>query len=342
MQKQTGREYDLLIYIPTYNRAEKLRNSLQIIAGQISGLESRVRIFVSNNGSTDSTKKILENLNVNWLDYISHASNRGMFLNIISAYDLPIIAKFVWIIGDDDYLLPDAIKDLLQQIEEYPNVDLIFCNTTAFPSTNHDEIMGLYLETGQIGEGSIKSNIFKGVEVVAFEKLVDPRIADTLLGELMVLCFRQEKFYFSYEKSLQLNTKLQAISKEEHCTLAEQGMFRQPHNVGLFENINASTMSLYHPKPKTFNFWGAATEWLKDYDYVFPVIILFLIKEYKSKNIINNEKYLFLLNYYFKLMQNSFYRQLSDTSTAIKFPDKIKGEFFDAIFELCLAKGLFK
>jgi glycosyltransferase involved in cell wall biosynthesis len=189
---------DLIIYIPTYNRLSKLDNCLKIISREINGYESRVKVFVSNNGSTDGTLEFLKNFNDEWLVIQSHESNQEAFLNIINVYDLPIKGKFVWVIGDDDYLMPGSITELLFYIENCPDIDFIFCNTAAFPGDQSDEIMGKYLQSGKIGVGNIKSNIFKEVEQVEFEKLIDPRIADTLLGELMVICFRQEKFHFSY------------------------------------------------------------------------------------------------------------------------------------------------
>lgn len=334
--------YELLIYIPTYNRERKLENCLKIIEREIKGFEDKVCIYVSNNGSSDGTEKLLDSYKSDWLIYRSHDENKGAFLNIIAAYDLPIKAKFVWIIGDDDYLLPNAISDLLEKIIENPEIDFIFCNTTAFPAADHDSIMKNYLESGIIGIGNIKSNIYKNLEKVDFEKLIDPKIADTLLGELMVLCFRQEKFCFPYQKAVELNNKLQPTIGKDSCTLNEFGIISQPHNIGLMENLQSTTKALYNPLPKTFNFWGSAGEWLGNYDYVFPVIILFLIKQYRERKIINNEKYLYLIDYYFKIMQGSFQRQLTGTSPANKFTDKLKAEFFDAIFELGLAKGLFK
>jgi len=334
--------YELIIYIPTYNRENKLRNCLEIISREIKGFEERVCIYVSNNGSTDNTKKVLDSYKSEWLIHRTHNENKDAFLNIIAAYDLPIKGKFIWIIGDDDYLLPNAIGDLLERIEENPDVDFIFCNTMAFPGDDHDVIMKNYLESGQIGNGNIKSNVYKAIEIVDFEKLIHPKIADTLLGELMVLCFRQEKFYFDHQKAVELNNKLQAIRNEDSCSLNDFGTFAQPHNIALLQNIQATTKSLYNPLPKTFNFWGSATEWLGNYDYVFPVIILFLIKQYKEKKIIGNDKYLYLIDYYFKIMQGSFQRQLTGTSKAKLFPDRLKAEFFGVIFELGLAKGLFK
>jgi glycosyltransferase involved in cell wall biosynthesis len=329
---------DLIIYIPTYNRLIKLDNCLKIISSEIKGHESRVKVFVSNNGSTDGTLELLKNFNQEWLIFQSHENNQEAFLNIIGVYDLPIKGKFVWVIGDDDYLMPGSIAELLLHIENCPDIDFIFCNTTAFPGDQSDEIMHKYLQSGEIGSGNLKSNIFKEVEKVEFEKLIDPRIADTLLGELMVLCFRQEKFHFSYKSARDINEELQIVWREPNCSLNDQGRFRQPHNFGLLENIKSDTPSLYLPNPKTFNFWGSATEWLGDYDYVFPVIILYLIKEYKNKGIINYEKYIELLNYYFQIMNQSFYRQFKGESNAKNFPNVLKAEFFDALFELHLMK----
>ena len=342
VNKNISPNYELLIYIPTFNRENKLRHSLEIIAREIKGFEDEVCIYISNNGSTDNTKKVIDSFTSEWLVHRTHDHNKDFFLNVIGAYDLPIKSKFIWIIGDDDYLLPNAIGDLLERIKENPDVDLIFCNTMAFPSDDHDLIMNNYLESGNIGIGNIKSNIYKNVEKVNFETLIHPKIADTLLGELMVLCFRQEKFFFPHQKAIELNNKLQRIRSEDSCTLNEFGILAQPHNIALMENLQSTTKALYNPVPKTFNFWGSAGEWLGNYDYVFPLIILFLIKQYRERDIINNEKYLYLVDYYFKIMQGSFERQLTGTSTAKKFTDKLKAEFFGAIFELGLAKGLFK
>ena len=327
---------DLIIYIPTYNRLSKLDNCLKIISREIKGYESRVKVFVSNNGSTDGTLEFLKNLKKDWLTFQSHENNQEAFLNVIGAFDLHLKGKFVWIVGDDDYLMPGSIAELLFHIQESPEIDFIFCNTTAFPADQSDAIISTYLKNGEIGIGNIKSNIFKDIEKVDFEKLIDPRIADTLLAELMVLCFRQEKFNFRYDKAISIDNELKSALKGGVCCISDEARFRVPHTLALIENIKFNTPSLYLPNPKTFNFWGSATEWLGDYDFVFPIVLLFLIKEYKSKEIISYIKYIELLSYYFQIMNQSFYRQWKGESSAKIFTDAVKSEFFDALFELNL------
>jgi glycosyltransferase involved in cell wall biosynthesis len=341
MNNAVNENYELIVYIPTFNRKEKLENCLSIISREIKGFENFVRVFVSNNGSTDGTTEFLDSYTAEWLYKRTLKENQGAFLNIISAFDLDIKAKFVWIIGDDDYLMPNSIKELVEQINLHPEVDFIFCNTTAFPNDESREIMSKYLKTKEIGVGSIKSNFFKNAEVVDFEKLIDPRIADTLLGELMVLCFRQEKFIFSKDYSIKIHDQLIYLTNKEDTNIILEGMIRQPHNLALMENVKSSTKSLYLPKPKTFNFWGSA-DWLGDYHFIFPIIMMYLLIAYRQKYIITEEKYFELLSYYFRLFEKSFKSQLSETSGSMKFSDKIKAEFFEILFEFYCARNLCK
>ena len=127
----TSTRFELVIYIPTYNRHEKLKNCLDIISKEIMGLEDKALIYVSNNGSTDNTRKYLESLNYKWLHIRHNKENVGAALNILHCFDLPIQTEFIWLVGDDDYLTPNSISGILSLIEDHPAADYIFCNTKA-------------------------------------------------------------------------------------------------------------------------------------------------------------------------------------------------------------------
>ena len=43
--------FQLIIYIPTYNRQERLKSCLHAISREIVGFEDRVLVYVSDNGS---------------------------------------------------------------------------------------------------------------------------------------------------------------------------------------------------------------------------------------------------------------------------------------------------
>ncbi len=131
---------NLTIYIPTYNRLEKLKNCLKCIKYDIKGYEDKVCVYVSNNGSTDGTKEYLDSLG--WVKKRHNEVNLGAAKNFIHAYDLPFESKFVWIIGDDDYVIPGTIGDLLKKTKY--DVDFIFCNTMAFSPEDEQRIWESY------------------------------------------------------------------------------------------------------------------------------------------------------------------------------------------------------
>jgi hypothetical protein len=225
---------------------------------------------------------------------------------------LPFESKFVWIIGDDDYLIAGSISELLELTK--CDVDYIFCNTTAFVNETEQEIWASY---PNIPKGIIKGK-YKDTINTTFDKLIDFQVADTLLGELMVNCFRQSAVRWSGD--------LNHPDEFEH-----QGRQKQPHNLPFIECFTKETKAIYVPKPRTFNFWGSA-EWIDNYDYVYPIIMLWLIKKYKK--FVSEEKYYELLKGYFVIMQKSLERQFQGFSKAEPFSEHIKliilNEFEDA------------
>jgi glycosyltransferase involved in cell wall biosynthesis len=296
---------DLTIYIPTYNRLNKLKNCLRAIRYDLKGYEDRVKIFVSNNGSTDGTKEYLDAQK--WIEVSHNSENLGMAANFIYAYNLPIKSKFVWIIGDDDYVIPGSIGELLV-LTNY-DVDYIYCNTMAF---SPDDAGRVWEAFPNVPMGQIKGK-YEGIVECKFVDLIDPNVADTLLGELMVHCFRQDVCRWD-----------KPIEPEE-----TDARTRQAHNVPLIECFNKDTKAVYSQSPKTFNFWGTA-EWIGDYDYVFPIIILWLIREYRK--FVSEEKYFALLQYYIDLMGGSITRQMEGKTKARPFNESFK-DVLNRIFE---------
>ncbi len=48
------------IYISTWNRAEHLKNILNNVAQEAKNLEKYLQIYISDNGSTDNTEKVVK------------------------------------------------------------------------------------------------------------------------------------------------------------------------------------------------------------------------------------------------------------------------------------------
>ena len=109
----------LSICIPTYNRAEKLKKSLGIICNQLNEIESNdVELFVSDNCSQDKTHEVV----VSFINeghpiiYSRNESNIGPDRNFLKCIN-GASGRYIWLIGDDDYLAEGIIKIVIDAIK---------------------------------------------------------------------------------------------------------------------------------------------------------------------------------------------------------------------------------
>lgn len=107
----------LTIAIPTYNRAEFLEKCLSRVLAQCDF--SRVEVLVSDNCSEPSTQKVVNNFQITYpeLAYYRNDENIGMDGNFLCCYERAK-GDYLWLLGDDDFLLPGVIKELLKILEE--------------------------------------------------------------------------------------------------------------------------------------------------------------------------------------------------------------------------------
>jgi glycosyltransferase involved in cell wall biosynthesis len=102
----------LSIYIPTWNRQHLLDKLLASIEPQLT---DDVDVFVSVNKG-DTSYSLPE-----WVQSRETRINVGGDANIIAGPTL-VTGEYVWVIGDDDYLLPGAIAEVLKLIERKPGL----------------------------------------------------------------------------------------------------------------------------------------------------------------------------------------------------------------------------
>lgn len=109
----------LTIAIPTYNRAPYLEECLSRIILQTNEYVDDIEILISDNCSTDKTKEIVQNYidkGIN-LTYNRNIENLGMDDNFIYCFK-NAKSKYVWLLGDDDYIVNGAIKRILKILKE--------------------------------------------------------------------------------------------------------------------------------------------------------------------------------------------------------------------------------
>ena len=119
----------LSICIPTYNRPNNLPDCLNSIYLAKKNSDLEFEVCISDNGSDYDVKKIIDEykdklniaLNIN-------KENLGYHPNLLKAISLSK-SEFIWVIGDDDLLMPNALNKVSILFKKYEDVDFFCINT---------------------------------------------------------------------------------------------------------------------------------------------------------------------------------------------------------------------
>ncbi|MBQ0033647.1 MAG: glycosyltransferase family 2 protein [bacterium] len=108
----------LSICIPTYNRLKYLKELLPGLLAQIDAVpEGTVELVVSDNVSTDGTADYLKSIKRDYFRFWTNETNIGGDRNFLKCIR-EAKGDYVWLVGDDDLVAPDAVARVLQFIEE--------------------------------------------------------------------------------------------------------------------------------------------------------------------------------------------------------------------------------
>jgi glycosyltransferase involved in cell wall biosynthesis len=110
----------LSICIPTYNRCERLDRLVGSLVAQIRKepeLEENIQLLISDNSSTDNTKKICEKWakEAPFISYSRNAWNIGGDINQIRSVELAT-GRHAWIIGDDDLVRDGGVAKVFSHL----------------------------------------------------------------------------------------------------------------------------------------------------------------------------------------------------------------------------------
>ncbi|MFH1968367.1 MAG: glycosyltransferase family 2 protein [bacterium] len=110
----------LSICIPTFNRVELLKYNLKSITDQFDiepSLKNVVEIVISDNASSDDTKKMVVSFSEKYENIIYHRNetNIGFDRNLNNVVNLAN-GKYCLTLGDDDALFPNSLSLLIKKI----------------------------------------------------------------------------------------------------------------------------------------------------------------------------------------------------------------------------------
>ena len=119
----------LSICIPNYNKPECLNNCLNSILKASENIQFEFEICISDNCSDSNIKEVIKPyekfLNIN---FNKNDKNLGLGANILKVVEMAK-GKFVWIIGNDDLLLPFALQKIDSLIQTNKDVDFFYINS---------------------------------------------------------------------------------------------------------------------------------------------------------------------------------------------------------------------
>ena len=122
----------LSLCVPTFNRAALLDQSLQAILAQITpDIHQAVEVVVIDNASPDTTPDVVAQAQARFphvaLRSVRRPQNIGCDANFCDAPN-QARGEWVYLLSDDDVLLPGAVARLLGLIAERPQVDAFALN----------------------------------------------------------------------------------------------------------------------------------------------------------------------------------------------------------------------
>lgn len=264
----------LSICIPTYNRAAHLANCLNSIILCNSQSDFKFQVCISDNSSTDDTEEIVRRAQsaIN-IKYHKNETNLGMtrnFLNVVSMAD----GDFVWMIGDDDLLIPNAIAELYRLIESHPSVDFFYANSFHL-NTEYLKDYPSPFDTVNLPENMTPFSTWTAAGEMNFLELIDPRVSFDFLGGIFLSVFRRSNW------NLNANVLDENAIRDGRTFSHFDNTF--PH-VKIFANAFPSSRAYFNTKPLNVCLTGAR-EWAPMYPFVRSVRLVEALQEYRRNGL---------------------------------------------------------
>jgi glycosyltransferase involved in cell wall biosynthesis len=144
------------IFIPTYNRADRLEKAVESVLRQTwPGVE----VVVLDNHSTDHTPDVMRRLTAreSRVTHVRHPDNIGMIANF-NVIPVLVEGDFFAMLTDDDTYEPGFVATALGFFDTFPDVGMVACDA---PTRRDDVIQGSQLDYWREGRHSAGEGVAK-------------------------------------------------------------------------------------------------------------------------------------------------------------------------------------
>ncbi|MCZ7384118.1 MAG: glycosyltransferase [Candidatus Methanoperedens sp.] len=144
------------VIIPTYNRANYLKKSLQ---SAISQTVRDIEIIIINNYSTDNTLEVISSFNDQRIKIINF-KNGGVIAKSRNQGMIQSTGRYIAFLDDDDLWCPDKLELQIDYLESHPEFGAVYSN--AIIIDEKDNRKGFLINRGQAKEGQVFQYLLGG------------------------------------------------------------------------------------------------------------------------------------------------------------------------------------
>jgi len=140
-----GNKILLSIAVPTYNRAKFLKEFFDNLEPQMVGAGTNIEVCVSNNGSIDNTRDVVQGFAAKHPGRVRYGENKenlGFDKNVLKAVDMAQ-GKYIWTFSDDDLFNDGALSKVIGLVADLENKDKVIAGVAVKDSAfRRDEKTG--------------------------------------------------------------------------------------------------------------------------------------------------------------------------------------------------------
>lgn len=266
--------YKLSICIPTFNRCDHLENCLNSIILNTNYSKEEIQICISDNCSTDKTEDVVR-LAQDKIDIVYHKNKTniglaGNFLNVVDMAD----GEFIWIIGDDDLLLPFALERITELIGNNIDVDYFYINSFHLESEYLSNFPRPF-DTGKLPDSMESFSSWKTEGETRFMDLINPKISFDFLGGMFLSVFRRDMWINNTDKLNSMAIREGVVFSHFDNTF--------PH-VKIFANAFCDSKAYFCPTPLSVCLSGVR-EWAPMYPFIRSVRLVEALTEYRKNGL---------------------------------------------------------
>lgn len=242
--------YLLSICIPTYNRATHLRNCLSSLIQSNVAAQPEVQVCISDNCSTDHTRQVIDDATSQLkIKYRKNASNLGLAKNIVEVVQMAD-GEFIWMLGDDDLLIPGGIERIIGLIRSHDKVDYFYVNSYIL-TNEYINCLQQPFDIKNLPKTMKTLSAYSNSGEFPFFKLINPRISFCYLSGIFSSVFRREMW-------------LENVSVLDRESLSDNRVFSHfdntfPH-MKIFAKAFANSRAYFSAEPSNI-FTSMAQEW---------------------------------------------------------------------------------